>query len=131
MIKVILTVITIILIGLVVYSYTSTNEEHKVTPVEKVPIQKVIVTDSKKIISPTKKKVVVPKLSSKVVRAPAVNMTTEDDTGMSGEDSLESSESIEVDEETPEHILEIEKASGLTDLSDEDNTPMETEKMVF
>ncbi len=131
MTKVILTAITIILIGLLIYSYTSTNEEHKITSVEKVPVPKVIFADSKKIISPAKKEVPTPKLPSKVKRDIEIDIIAEDHIEMRGEASLESSEIIEMYEETPERILEIEEASGLTDLRDEDNTPMETEKMVF
>ncbi len=131
MIKFLLVTVAIILVGLSAYMYMNPKE----VPVAKVAKKAEIVKIEKetpsveKNVPSVKKEVIVPKSSPKIITVDTVN--TEDDTGMSGEATLESGEAVEMDIESEERILEIESASDLSDLSDEDNTPMETEKMVF
>ncbi|HIP14533.1 MAG TPA: hypothetical protein EYG74_03480 [Sulfurimonas autotrophica] len=133
MIKFILAVVAVILLGLVYYTYTSDSNNEPVKIVVKKDTSPVeSKTTEKKVIQSPKvlNKVKVPKTSvTKEVVSELVDNDT-DSLPMASELSLESSVQLDLEEESPERILEIEEEAGLTDVGG-DNTPMETEKMVL
>ena len=133
MLEFILSVIAVIILSLVYYTYTSdSNNELVKTVVEKDTSPVEIKTIEKDVIQSPKtvKKVKTPKTSvTKEVVSNDVNNDT-DSLSMASELSLESSVQLDLEEESLERILEIEEESGLIDVGG-DNTPMETEKMVL
>jgi len=136
MLKFILSVIAVIILSLVYYTYTSdSNNELVKTVVEKDTSPVEIKTTEKEVMQSPKtvKKVKTPKTLKTSTTKEVVSNDVSNDTDslpIASELSLESSVQLDLEEESLERILEIEEESGLIDVGG-DNTPMETEKMVL
>jgi hypothetical protein len=135
--RIILGIFALTILALIVYVLQSDNsEEHRTIEMPKEIVKKkdsVHISEksknslSEKIVEKSKKKK--EEAFALKEKKNELKQVTEREQEEILQNETEEGESVEMEDESDERILEIEEKSGLTDLSDEDNTPFETEKV--
>lgn len=125
MIKFMIGLIAIVFIGLSIYLFTAPKSSNTIHS-ESVSTPEIEI-DLKKDLKETKEKKIEKDL---VIKTTSIKRDIQkEEVLLENEPLLPNSESIDIEEESPEKIMSIEEKSGLTKSVGEDNTPMEMKKM--